>query len=282
MREDTQDKLNISFEDIGEQQLKNIARPVRVYRVRLDDTPARRALALPDRPSIAVLAFENMSGDPEQEYFADGISDDIITELSRFSDLFVIARNSSFRYKGKAVDLRQVGRELGVRYALEGSVRRGGDRVRINAQLTDAGTGIHRWAERYDQELKDVFAIQDNVARTIAAILVAHVNVAEAERTFASEDLAKALHFYLQDTPALPDVERLSRNRLAQNALMQRFCEEAGIPFLDLTTALQERVENGENMYFPDDSHLNEAGEALTAAMLAEFLREQGLIKTSR
>ena len=183
VREDTQDKLDIAFEDIGEQQLKNIARPVRVYQVRLDDAPARPPLALPDKPSVAVLAFENMSGDPEQEYFADGISDDIITELSRFSDLFVIARNSSFRYKGKAVDLRQVGRELGVRYALEGSVRRGGDRVRINAQLTDAGTGIHRWAERYDQELKDVFAIQDNVARTIAAILVAHVNRAESERT---------------------------------------------------------------------------------------------------
>jgi adenylate cyclase len=183
VREDTQDKLDVAFEDIGEHQLKNIARRVRVYRVNLDDAPVRPALALPDKPSIAVLAFENMSGDPEQEYFADGIADDIITELSRFSDLFVIARNSSFRYKGKAVDLRQVGRELGVRYALEGSVRRGGDRVRINAQLTDAGTGIHRWAERYDQELKDVFAIQDNVARTIAAILVAHVNRAESERT---------------------------------------------------------------------------------------------------
>ena len=183
VREDTQDKLNIAFEDAGEQQLKNIARPVRVYRVRLDNAPARPALALPDKPSIAVLAFENMSGDPEQEYFADGISEDIITELSRFSDLFVIARNSSFQYKGKAVDLRQVGRELGVRYVLEGGVRRSGDRVRINAQLTDAETGIHRWAERYDQELKDVFAIQDDVARTIAAILVAHVNMAEAERT---------------------------------------------------------------------------------------------------
>jgi len=183
VREDTQDKLNIAFEDIGEQQLKNIARPVRVYRVSLDDAPARPALALPDKPSIAVLAFENLSGDPAQEYFADGISDDIITELSRFSDLFVIARNSSFRYKGKAVDLRQVGRELGVRHVLEGSVRRGGARVRVNAQLTDAGTGIHRWAQRYDQELKDVFAIQDDVARTIAANLVAHVNVAEAERT---------------------------------------------------------------------------------------------------
>jgi TolB-like protein len=183
VREDTQDKVDIAFEDGGEQQLKNIARPVRIYRARLDEAPRRPALALPDKPSIAVLAFENMSGDPEQEYFADGISEDIITELSRFSELFVIARNSSFRYKGKAVDLRQVGRELGVRYVLEGSVRRGGDRVRITSQLIDAGTGVHRWAERYDQELKDVFAIQDDVARTIAAILAAHVNMAEAERT---------------------------------------------------------------------------------------------------
>jgi adenylate cyclase len=183
VREDTQDKLNIAFEDSGDQHLKNIARPVRVYRVRFGDAPARPALALPDKPSIAVLAFDNMSGDPEQEYFADGIVEDIITELSRFADLFVIARNSSFRYKGKSVDLRQVGRELGVRYVLEGSVRRGGDRVRINAQLIDATTGIHRWAERYDQKLEDVFTIQDDVARTIAAILVAHVNVAEAERT---------------------------------------------------------------------------------------------------
>ena len=174
----------IAFEDSGEHQLKNIARPVRVYRVRLDEALVRPALALPDKPSIAVLAFENMSGDPQQEYFADGISEDIITELSRFSDLFVIARNSSFRYKGRVVDLGQVGRELGVRYVLEGSVRRGGDRVRITAQLIDAGTRVHRWADRYDQELKDVFAIQDDVARTIAAILVAHVNMAEAERTY--------------------------------------------------------------------------------------------------
>jgi adenylate cyclase len=165
---------------MGEHQLKNIEQPVRVYSVWLDDAPP---LALPDKPSIAVLAFENLSGDPKQEYFADGVSEDIITELSRFSDLFVIARNSSFKYKGKAVDVRQVGRELGVRYALEGSVRRGGDRVRISAQLVDSGTGAHRWAERYDRELKDVFAIQDEVARTIAAVLAAHVNKAEAERT---------------------------------------------------------------------------------------------------
>ncbi|WGS00204.1 hypothetical protein MTX26_04940 [Bradyrhizobium sp. ISRA443] len=182
VREDTQDKLDVEFEDSGEHQLKNIARPVRVYRVSFGNAVARPALALPDKPSVAVLAFENMSRDPEQEYFADGISEDIITELSRFSDLFVIARNSSFRYKGRAVDLRQVGRELGVRYVLEGSVRRGNDRVRITAQLIDAASGVHRWAERYDQKLKDVFAIQDDVARTIAAILVAHVNMAEAER----------------------------------------------------------------------------------------------------
>jgi adenylate cyclase len=182
VREDTQDNLDIAFEDTGEQKLKNIARPVRVYRVRLDEARPRPVLTLPDSPSIAVLAFENLSGDPEQEYFADGISEDIITELSRFSDLFVIARNSSFQYKGKAVDLRQVGRELGVKYILEGSVRRGTDRVRINAQLIDAGTGIHRWAERYDRDLSDVFLIQDELARTIAAILAAHVNKAESER----------------------------------------------------------------------------------------------------
>jgi TolB-like protein/class 3 adenylate cyclase len=173
-------KLQIEVSDMGEHQLKNIEQPVRVYSVWLDDAPP---LALPVKPSIAVLPFENLSGDPKQEYFADGVSEDIITELSRFSDLFVIARNSSFKYKGKAVDVRQVGRELGVRYALEGSIRRGGDRVRISAQLVDSGTGAHRWAERYDRELKDVFAIQDELARTIAAVLAAHVNKAEAERT---------------------------------------------------------------------------------------------------
>jgi adenylate cyclase len=145
--------------------------------------PPSPALALPDKPSIAVLAFTNMSGDPGQDYFSDGITEDIITELSRFSELFVIARNSSFQYKGKSPDIRQVGRELGVRCVLEGSIRRAGDRVRISAQLIDAVTGAHRWAERYDRELKDVFAVQDEVSRAIVANLVAHVNKAEAERT---------------------------------------------------------------------------------------------------
>ena len=140
-------------------------------------------LPLPDRPSIAVLSLENISGDKDQDYFCDGITEDIITELSRFSELFVIARNSSFQYKGKAVDVRQVGRELGVRYVLQGSIRREGGRVRISAQLADAVTGAHLWAERYDRQLEDVFAVQDEVARTIVAILAAHVNKAEIERT---------------------------------------------------------------------------------------------------
>jgi adenylate cyclase len=140
-------------------------------------------LPLPDKPSIAVLAFTNMSGDPGHEYFADGMVEDIITELSRFRELFVIARNSSFQYKGKAVDVRQIGRELGVRYVLDGSVRWAGDRIRISAQLVDAVTGGHRWAERYDRELKDVFAVQDEIVRTIVSIFAAHVKKAETERT---------------------------------------------------------------------------------------------------
>jgi TolB-like protein/class 3 adenylate cyclase len=182
-----QRKLFLHFTDLGEQQLKNIAQPVRVYRIesqsRLSGDPEiKQALTLPDKPSIAVLPFANMSGDKEQEYFSDGITEDIITELSRFSELFVIARNSSFTYKGKAVDVRQVGRELGVRYILEGSIRRAGDRVRITAQLIDATTAAHRWAERYDRKLEDVFAVQDEVARTIVTILAAHVNKAEMER----------------------------------------------------------------------------------------------------
>src|SRR6202035_2455664 len=127
--------------------------------------------------------FDNMSRDPQEEYFSEGVTEDIITELSRFSELFVIARNSSFTYKGRAVDVKQVGRELGVRYVLEGSIRRGGDRVRVTAQLIDVATGAHRWSERYDRGLRDVFDIQDELARTIAAILAAHVNKAETENT---------------------------------------------------------------------------------------------------
>ena len=164
----------------------------------------RPALALPDKPSIAVLPFANLSGEAEQEYLADGIVEDIITELSRFSELFVIARNSSFQYKGKAVDVRQVGRELGVHYVLEGSVRRVGDRIRISAQLIDAATGAHRWAERYDRKLKEVFAVQDEVARSIVTTLAAHVAKAETERTRAkSPNSWEAYDYYLQGADTL-------------------------------------------------------------------------------
>jgi adenylate cyclase len=199
-----QRRLPLSAVDLGDQQLKNIVQPVRVYRVATDhisapQAAAKPALALPDMPSIAVLPFTNLSGDPKEDYFSDGITEDIITELSRFSELFVIARNSSFQYKAKSPDIRQVGRELGVRYVLEGSIRRAGDRVRITAQLVDASTGAHRWAERYDRELKDIFAVQDEVARTIVSILAAHVRKAEIERTRAKPpNNWKAYDCYLQ------------------------------------------------------------------------------------
>jgi len=169
------------------------------------DTPERKPdLALPNKPSIAVLPFANLNTDREQEYLADGIVEDIITELSRFSELFVIARNSSFQYKGKAIDVRQVGRELGVRYVLEGSVRRGRDRIRISAQLIDTATGAHRWAERYDRALEDIFAVQDEVVRTIVAILAAHVRMAETERTRAKPPSSwHAYDYYLKAVDAM-------------------------------------------------------------------------------
>ena len=197
-------RVDLRFTDLGPQQLKNIPELVRVYRIEPHGalTPAlwsKPALTLPDKPSIAVLPFTNLSGDPKEDYFSDGITEDIITELSRFSELFVIARNSSFQYKGKSPDIRQVGRELGVRYVLEGSVRRAGERVRITGQLIDATTGTHRWAERYDRELRDVFAVQDEVARTIVAILAAHVNKAEAERTLLKPPMAwQAYDLYMR------------------------------------------------------------------------------------
>ena len=165
--------------------------------------------ALPDKPSIAVLPFANLSSDPEQEYLADGIVQDVITELSRFSELFVIARNSSFQYKGKSADVRQVARELGVRYVLEGSIRRGGNRIRIAAQLIDAATGAHRWAERYDCKLEDVFAVQDEVVRTIVTILAAHVRKAETERTRTKPPNSwQAYDYYLQAVDALGSFDK--------------------------------------------------------------------------
>ena len=179
------DRLPFVFEDLGEKQVKNIARPVRVYRVR--DLASKAAppptLLLPDKPSIAVLPFANMSGDPEQEYFADGMVEEIITALSRIRSLFVIARNSSFTYKGQAIDVKQVGRELGVRYVLEGSVRKAGSRVRITGQLIDAATSAHLWAERFDGLLQDVFDMQDQVASSVAGVIEPALQAAETARS---------------------------------------------------------------------------------------------------
>src|ERR1043166_3976728 len=180
VRDQVRDKLDFSFEDMGEQQVKNIARPIRTHRVLIDSaaeqgdransaaTPGR---ALPLKPSIAVLPFANMSGDAEQEYFSDGITEDIITNLSRNHSFFVISRSTSFTYKGPAVDVGKIGRDLGVRYVLEGSVRRAGNRVRITAQLIEAAGGHHLWADRYDRELADVFAVQDEIALSITGAI---------------------------------------------------------------------------------------------------------------
>jgi adenylate cyclase len=188
------DKLSFGFEDMGEQTVKNIARPIGVHRVSLVENAApivvkgvavaaKTKVSSADRPSIAVLPFTNISGDPEQEYFADGISEDIITGLSKLRWFFVIARNSSFAYKGKTIDVKRVARELGVRYVLEGSVRKGGNRVRISAQLIDAATGNHIWADHYDGELTDVFALQDEITKKVVAAIEPRLLEAEGIRS---------------------------------------------------------------------------------------------------
>jgi adenylate cyclase len=188
VRDQVRDKLDFAFEDAGEQRVKNITRPLRVYRIR----PGRSAgdtmgetqppLALPDKPSVAVLPFTNMSGDSEQEFVSDGIAEDVITALSRYPSLFVIARNSSFTYKGRAVDVKQVGRELGVRYVLEGSVRKAGNRIRVTAQLVEAGTGNHVWADRYDRDLADIFAVQDEITEAVTIAIAPAIADAELQR----------------------------------------------------------------------------------------------------
>ena len=187
VQEDAAGRLDLAFEDLGEQQLKNIPRPVRVLRVRRDRIAeathtTEPSLALPDKPSVAVLPFTNMSSDPEQEFFSDGIAEDIITALSRYPSLFVIARNSSFSYKGRAVDVKQVGRELGVRYVLEGGLRKAGNRIRVTAQLVEAESGKHVWAERYDRDLADIFALQDEITEAVTIAVAPAIADAEQHR----------------------------------------------------------------------------------------------------
>ena len=177
-------KVKLGFDDLGEQQLKNIAEPVRIYRLQPhgDAATTRPTLTLPDKPSIAVLPFQNLSGDPEQEYFADGMVEEIITALSRMRWLFVIARNSSFTYKGRTVDVKQIGRDLGVRYVLEGSVRRVGNRVRITGQLIDTSTGGHLWADRFDGALDDIFDLQDQITARVVGAIAPKLEQAEIDR----------------------------------------------------------------------------------------------------
>jgi TolB-like protein/tetratricopeptide (TPR) repeat protein len=219
-------KLDAGLEDRGEQQLKNITKPVRAYAVRAGEhrAPTERLSAappLPDKPSIAVLPFENMSGDPEQEYFADGMVEEITTALSRFKRLFVIARNSSFTFKGKAVDIKEVGRRLGVRYVLEGSVRKAGNRIRIAGQLIDAETGAHLWADRFDGALEDIFDLQDQVTSSVVGAIAPMLQREEIKRARRkpTENL-DAYDYYLR---GLASARRWTKD--ANSEALQLFCK---------------------------------------------------------
>jgi len=227
VQEDAAGKLDLAFDDLGEQALKNIARPVRAYRIAtgavsaiVRETPA---LALPDKPSLAVLPFANMSGDLEQEYFADGMVDEIITALSRIRWLFVIAQNSSFSYKGRSPDVKQVGRDLGVRYVLQGSVRKAGQRVRITGQLIDVASGVHLWADRFDGSLEDVFDLQDKVASSVAGVIEPALQAAETARSagrptadLTAYDLYLRAHaMYFSSAWQIPEALRLLEEAIA-------------------------------------------------------------------
>jgi adenylate cyclase len=235
VRNQVRDKLDFAFGDMGEQQVKNIARPVHVHSVVLGGGlgPSRLSaeaapqplLTLPDKPSIAVLPFQNMSGDMEQEYFVDGMVEEIITALSRIPWLFVIARNSSFTYKGQTVDVKQVGRELGVRYVLEGSVRKGGNRVRITGQLIDAVTGTHLWADRFDGLIEEVFELQDKVASSVAGVIEPALQAAETARSAGrrTDDLTaydlylRAYAMTLSSTREVPEALRVLEQAIARD-----------------------------------------------------------------
>ena len=230
VQEDAAGKLDLTFADMGDQALKNITRPVRAYRVATgaaasSTRPSLPALPLPDKPSIAVLPFANMSGDPEQEYFTDGMVEEIITALSRIRWLFVIARNSSFAYKGHPVDVKQVGRELGVRYVLEGSVRKAGNRVRITGQLIDAATGTHLWADRFDGSLEDVFDLQDKVASSVAGVIEPALQAAETARSAGrpTNDLnaydlyLRAYAIFWSSARQIPEALRLLEQAIARD-----------------------------------------------------------------
>jgi adenylate cyclase len=231
VQEDAAGKVDLAFEDMGEQQLKNIARPVRVYRVRDHAVPTyepreglTQPLPLPDKPSVAVLPFANMSGDPDQEYFADGMVEEIITALSRIRWLFVIARNSTFTYKGRIIDVKRLGRELGVRYVLEGSVRKAAGRVRIGAQLIDAASGAHLWADHFDGSLEDIFDLQDKVATSVAGVIEPALQAAETTRSanrptadLTAYDLYMRAYAMFWSSAQVPEALRLLEQAIARD-----------------------------------------------------------------
>ena len=271
------DRLDIAWRDSGEHEVKNIARPIQVWRWSKGEgetataQSADKPLALPDKPSIAVLPFDNMSGDPEQEYFSDGLTEDIITGLSRLRWLFVIARNSTFTYKGQAVDIKQAGRELGVRYVLEGSVRKAGQRVRVSAQLIEADTGNHIWAERYDRDLVDIFDLQDELTEAISANV--NAELASSERELAHNKISTDLdawdcyqrgmwHLYKLSMEELSEARQLFQLALEQAPEFANPYAALAIVALievifgyseDMATTLEEGLRNAERANALDD-----------------------------
>jgi adenylate cyclase len=261
-------KLDVTFHNEGEHALKNIACPVKIYSVCVESTatPRRPTLPLPDKPSIAVLPFENLSADPEQEYFVDGMVEEIITALSRTRWLFVIARNSSFVYKHRAVDIKQIGRELGVRYALEGSVRRAGDKLRITGQLIDTATGNHIWADRYDGALSDVFDLQDRIAESVVGAIQPPILTAEMERSARKQpDSLVAYDYVLRALPLVWSLNR-AQSETAQDLLERALSVEPDYP---LALSLAAWCHAQRAVYNWTDALDEERGSALRLAQRA-------------
>ncbi len=265
-------KVDLAFDDLGEQRVKNLTKPVRVFRARLGEDTAAGALGsseplpLPDKPSIAVLPFTNISGDLEQEYFSDGITEDIITDLSKVSALFVIARNSVFTYKGRAVRVQEVSRDLGVRYVVEGSVRKSGNRVRITAQLIDGMSGGHMWAERYDRDLTDIFALQDEITEKIVAAL--QVKLTEGEQEQVARRYTENLVAYDYFLRGRADQARATKETNAQAREMFERAIELDPNFAGAYAVLSHTYSRDWSYQWSDDTQaLERASEAAKKAV---------------
>ena len=276
VRDSVRDKLGIVLEDLGEKPVKNIARPVRVFRIgRANAGEPASPPAVPDKPSIAVLPFANMSGDAEQEYFSDGISEDLITDLSKVSALFVIARNSSFTYKGRSVKVQEIGRELGVRFVLEGSIRKAGNRVRITAQLVDARSGGHLWADRFDRELTDIFATQDEVVQKIVEALA--VKLSKVEQQDLRRGETKNLEAYECWMRARQLLGRGTRETIAQARALHRRAIELDPNFCSPHVGLAfAAVSDYVNAWIPDPAAALDEGERWARRAIELHERQPG------